>query len=107
MGEYYWKDKNGKPYEITLMEWATKHDKEDRVLSQDEVGEARVSTVFLGLNHRYGPGPPVLWETLIFGGPWDGHMWRYTTEHAAAIGHVNVVRDLMVGLEPDARTDDG
>lgn len=27
----------------------------------------RVSTVFLGLDHRFGvPGPPILWESMVF-----------------------------------------
>lgn len=25
-----------------------------------------VSTVFLGINHRFGPGEPILWETMVF-----------------------------------------
>lgn len=29
-----------------------------------------ISTVFLGIDHNYSnAGPPVLWETMIFGGP--------------------------------------
>lgn len=30
------------------------------------IGDVRVSTVFLGLNHRWGPGPPLLFETMLF-----------------------------------------
>jgi hypothetical protein len=107
MNAYYWFDKNHKPYAVGLFEWAKKYESENRVISRDTVGDADVSTVFLGVDHRYGPGPPVLWETLIFGGAYDGNMWRYTSYEAAAQGHVNVVKCLMVGLEPDAITDDG
>lgn len=36
-----------------------------------------VSTIFLVLDHNMsGQGPPILFETLIFGGPYDGTMWR-------------------------------
>jgi hypothetical protein len=50
--------------------------------------EVRVSTVFLGLDHNFfGKGPPVLWETLVFGGVLDGEMDRYTSRAAALEGH--------------------
>ena len=48
----------------------------------------RVSTVFLGLDHNFGAGgPPILWESLVFGGPHDGLMRRYATREAALAGH--------------------
>jgi hypothetical protein len=47
-----------------------------------------VSTVFLGLNHNFHAiGLPVLWETLVFDGPLDGEMERYTSRAAALAGH--------------------
>jgi len=47
-----------------------------------------VSTVFLGLDHNFSDhGPPVLWETLVFGGPLDGEMDRYTSKADALRGH--------------------
>lgn len=48
----------------------------------------RVSTVFLGLDHSFLPGAtPVLWETMIFGGPLDEYQWRYTSRDQAVAGH--------------------
>lgn len=39
-----------------------------------------VSTIFLGLDHRFsGYGPPILFETMIFGGPHDEYMDRCCT----------------------------
>jgi hypothetical protein len=61
----------------------------NRIVAQnlDEHG-AGVSTVFLGLDHDFtGTGPPVLWETLVFGGPLDGTMERYTSRADALAGH--------------------
>ena len=31
-----------------------------------------VSTVFLGMDHQFGEGPPILWETMVFGGEFTG-----------------------------------
>jgi hypothetical protein len=62
----------------------------ERVIAQDadELTGWEVSTIFLGLDHQHGIGPPVLWETLIFGGPLDGEGRRYTSREAARAGHV-------------------
>lgn len=38
----------------------------------------RISTVFLGLDHRfYGEGDPVVFETMVFGGFRDDEQYRY------------------------------
>jgi hypothetical protein len=50
-----------------------------------------VSTVFIGLDHSFREGPPVLFETLVFGGPCDGEMSRYATWQEATIGHAVMV----------------
>jgi hypothetical protein len=52
---------------------------------------AEVSTVFLGLNHQYGSGPPLLFETMIFGGTHDGYSDRYATWDEAEAGHARAV----------------
>lgn len=62
----------------------------DRRVANDTVAGQLVSTVFLGINHRFGgemAGPPILWETMIFGGPLDGTQERYTSHAAALAGH--------------------
>lgn len=53
---------------------------------------AHVSTVFLGMDHGRGSdGKPVLYETLVFGGPLDSEMWRYRTWAEAEAGHLAAV----------------
>jgi hypothetical protein len=47
--------------------------------------------VFLGLDHNFGQGPPVLWETLVFGTSMDGEMRRYTSREAAVAGHADML----------------
>lgn len=40
---------------------------EDRIVKKERVEKADVSTVFLGIDHRFiGIGPPMLFETMIF-----------------------------------------
>ena len=46
-----------------------------------------VSTVFLGIDHSFGEGPPILWETMIFDGPHDQFQERYTSKEEAIAGH--------------------
>jgi hypothetical protein len=46
-----------------------------------------VSTVFLGIDHQFGEGPPVVFETMIFGGRHDGYQDRYATWDRAIEGH--------------------
>jgi len=43
--------------------------------------------VFLGLNHSFGEGPPLLFETMVFGGALDQEQARYTTWEQAEAGH--------------------
>jgi hypothetical protein len=60
-----------------IIEWSIWFEhSEDRIVKQETVwgpfGSQHVSTVFLGLDHRFGDdGPPLIFETMIFGGPID------------------------------------
>jgi hypothetical protein len=57
--------------------------------------EVTVSTVFLGLDHSWDAGPPVLWETMVFGLPGDEEICeRYTSREAAIAGHNRIVAEL-------------
>lgn len=60
-----------------------------------------VSTVWLGLNHQYGAGPPLIFETMIFGGQHDQWCMRYSTEAEAKEGHARVVAAIEKGTDPD------
>jgi hypothetical protein len=92
MADYYIlnDDHSTKPCE--MMEWAT--NRKNVVVKQDQVTlEVRVSTVFLGLNHAWlGQGPPLIFETMIFGGPEDGYQDRYTTWDEAIKGHEKALK---------------
>ena len=77
VNEYHILDENGEPKVITdLMEWGKWMSKANRPVADEMVGDSRVSTVFLGLDHAWGDSPPLVWETLVFGGEHDGEMER-------------------------------
>lgn len=74
-----------------LTTWARWYEKADRRVAHTDTGNERISTVFLGLNHSFGGGPPLLFETLVFSGPLDGEMDRYSTWIEAESGHAKMV----------------
>lgn len=78
-----------------VLEWgAWFGDNDNRRLKRDEVGNVLVSTVFLGLDHSHGmDGPPVLWETMIFGSPaHNDYQERYCTREEALAGHAEALK---------------
>lgn len=84
--KYILEGKEPKPVE-DLMEWAKWFEKANRVVEQTKVDDVKVSTVFLGMDHSFFDGPPILFETMIFGGPEDGYQERYSTWDEAVKGH--------------------
>jgi hypothetical protein len=59
-----------------------------------------VSTVFLGLDHRFvGGGPPILFETMTFGGPRDEQTFRYSSWDDAEAGHEAEVKRVRQSLQ--------
>jgi hypothetical protein len=77
---------------LVWAEWFERASRDrSRIVAQDRdergTGEVLVSTVFLGLDHSFGVGPPRLWETMILGGPLDQYCERHCTRAAALEGH--------------------
>lgn len=90
MSEYY--DRQGNP--LTLMEWATRTEKRlDKVVEQTTLPDGKwVSTVWLGINHRFGDGPPLIFETMVFPSKVSElDCERYSTEAQARAGHAAMV----------------
>lgn len=83
--------RDGKP--MDLWTWANIIESgQDRHVADEMVGQVRVSTVWLGIDHNFsGIGPPLIFETMVFGGVMDEDIWRYSTEAAALAGHDQVV----------------
>lgn len=95
---YY--DRKGKRLEGSTMEWAHLfEDKEYKRVAFDTVEidpgtheTVDVSTVWLGMDHSWGDGPPLIFESMVFGQhELNEHQWRYATEKEALIGHDTIV----------------
>jgi len=113
---YFVLDAAGEPLAVDFETWVawrahnSAYDEDKRLVARDRdeapgAPDVLISTVFLSLDHSFGDGPPVLWETLVFGGPLDGDMERYTTRSAAIAGHQAMCRRVAAALrqEPPAR----
>jgi hypothetical protein len=95
-------DKDGQPVEcfdtVTWGMWMQQAN-EERMVARDEANGIEVSTVFLGLDHRYTmSGDPVLWETMVFGLE-DEIQMRYTSREDALEGHARMVAQFLKGGE--------
>jgi len=83
--------------EVDLETWARwfGQDNNRRKIESTMIGEALISTVFIGIDHNYlGKGPPILYETMVFGGPLDGNMDRYFSREQAIRGHKAMVEQV-------------
>jgi len=92
--DHYILNEDGKPVpEPDLFKWGEWFETAERRVARSEVGNAVVSTVFLGLDHNWwSEGPPILWETMVFGGKCDQEQERCagSREQAEAM-HVEMV----------------
>ncbi|MHA1592413.1 MAG: hypothetical protein ACTSUP_08080 [Candidatus Heimdallarchaeaceae archaeon] len=71
-----------------LMKWGKWFETANRHVAKTQINDmVKVSTVFLGLNHNFGAGLPILFETMVFGGEFDEEMERYSTWEQAERGH--------------------
>jgi hypothetical protein len=67
-------------------------------VAQDVIDGVTVSTVWLGLDHSFGDGPLLIFETMVFDADGDDNdCWRYTTESQALAGHRRVCGMLRAG----------
>lgn len=120
MSEYY--DRQGQPISLDQMADLMK-DPTYKILGDTELPDGTwISTVWLGLNHQYGSGPPLIFETMVFPrkGPsvsisqylTDPHSgdhwqelgcWRYATEEQALVGHQRIA-ETWPDPDPDSRS---
>lgn len=79
---YY--DFDGEP--IDQARWVCLFASPDRHVAYTVVGDGwEVSTVWLGLNHQFGDGVPLIYETMVFNDE-DGGVWQErTTNRDAAL----------------------
>ena len=76
-----------------LMKWAAWFEENNlkRHVADEHISDVRVSTVFLGIDHSFGGGVPLLFETMVFGGALDEDQERCTTWEQAETMHKNMV----------------
>lgn len=90
---WYILDEKNKPVASNIVDcgiWL-QNNPERKAVKQEKIGDVRVSTVFLGLDHAWNSNIPVLWETMIFGGEHDQYQDRYTSIEDAVEGHQKAV----------------
>lgn len=96
----YWKLEDKVPVRCLTREdyYSFMENKSNWRVDETYIGEARISTVFLGLdhNHSWPNGTPILFETMIFGGEHDDFQERYCTWDEAEAGH-KIAVDLVEG----------
>jgi hypothetical protein len=67
-----------------------------RVAFDDLEERGEVSTVFVGIDYNFSDdGPPILWESLVSGGPFANQRQRYCSQPEALAGHRAIVQLLM------------
>ena len=93
MSDWYVLDDENNPVPVDLLTGAAGLQNTHRHVDKTAVRFpcADISTVFLGLDHGWSGGPPVVFETMIFGGPEDQFQERYCTWAEAESGHKRAV----------------
>jgi hypothetical protein len=103
---YYLLDDDNQPHPVDFEEMcAWRRSTENfNVLRKDDVAGVVVSTIFLGIDHGFGDGLPVLWETMVFRREADGSInytdidgERYTSHADAIAGHTSVIDHALAG----------
>jgi hypothetical protein len=50
------------------------------------------------MSDGWGASVPIIFETMVFGGPLDQEQWRYATKEAALAGHDQAVAAVQDAL---------
>lgn len=90
MDQGYWiLDDDRRPVKVSdVLTWGRWYERDEaRNVGDEVINDARISTKFLGIDHRWSEGPPVLFETMIFGGEHDGYQERCSTWKQAEAEH--------------------
>jgi hypothetical protein len=110
MSDYYFLNEDHTYKPCTLMEWANQTDilwKENKKhVADEEINGKRVSTVWLGRDHNYLGGCPLLFETMVFDKQLADssiYMDRYTTWDEAVKGHQKAITWVLNGCKEDEK----
>jgi hypothetical protein len=80
--------------EPDVIKWGRWFETADRCVASTFLphGAGRISTIFLGIDHQFGDGPPILYETMSFmGDEHEDFFDRYATWDEAEAGHRRIV----------------
>ena len=103
--------KGKRVYKATEKEWIDFNREVDLGLKSKQVAfdtvvpGVDVSTVFLGIDHniRYREGDkrhtPIVFETMVFGGPLDLYCQRHATYTQAELGHKRMVEEVRKAVK--------
>jgi len=75
------------PRKIEDMDEFINHPHQVITVKSTNISDILISTVFLGIDHAFGRGEPILFETMIFGGEHNEYQERYATWEEAEEGH--------------------
>jgi hypothetical protein len=87
-----------------VLTWGRWFETADRVVARTTIGTVKVSTVFIGLDHGFGRGAPVLWESMVFGLADDDLQQRYTSAREARAGHECLVERVRQIINTEGST---
>ena len=74
---HYKLNEQGEPVACSLAEVMASGFPENGVVKREKLFNCSVSTVFLVFDHSQDDsGPPILWETMVFGGKLNGYQTR-------------------------------
>jgi hypothetical protein len=96
---------------LSLREWGRWIGENDRLVAWTGNPDKHVSTVFLGLDHRYfGDGPPLVFESMAFIRDGDRRkdidQDRYGSWAAAEAGHKRMVEKWLTNAETRVKTEE-
>lgn len=78
--------------EPDILKWGRWFETANRTVNKTYISDdVEVSTVFLGLDYSFDDGPPLLFETMVFGGEHDQDCERVSTWDEAEAMHKLVV----------------
>ena len=101
----YTLDANGVPQPATIsqwLQWSVKNPDRHKIAA-DEIGNSRVSTVFLTVVWMRGQHETLSFETMVFGGYYDQAQYRYATKEKALEGHGKILQFVRDGYEAIGR----
>jgi len=78
-----------------IMTWGKWFQSADRHINRTKQNDVLVSTVFLGLDHSFGDGPPQLFETMVFRGEDEEGCERCSTWEEAEAQHEKMCAEVF------------